>query len=323
MKLVSVVVPIYNVESYLDQCIQSILNQEYSNIEIILVNDGSTDKSEEICNNYAKLDSRITIIHQKNKGHGLACNAGIAKSNGKYLCFCDGDDYFFPHTIKKFVETIEKTHTKIAVCAAYAFDSNTNQVSIDPYHALIRIPKLHNEDVLTNEDLIKYASNLSVRHWDKIYDLKWLKNKKILFPKMKTSYNDVPFHWLVLSKVSKIAIIREQLYAYRLNRVGSSCYNIKQQEYFNVRALTIKIIKKQKPELLDEFYKLFIIDMNWLKNLEKPIENQFTEILKGALKDKKLLPETKMFIKEYFDQKSKKYLLKKKIKKILKAILFN
>lgn len=323
MQLVSVVVPIYNVESYLDQCVESIIDQEYSKIEIILVDDGSTDKSGKICDKYAKIDKRIKVIHQNNKGHGPACNAGIANARGTYLCFCDGDDYFFPHTIKRLVETIEKHKTETACCTAYAFDNDTNALSTDPYHVLFRIPKLHNADILTKQDLIKNASNLSVRHWDKIYNLAWLKNKKILFPERKTSYNDVPFHWLVISKVSKIAVIREQLYAYRLNRVGASCYQIKQKEYFDIRTLTLEIIKKQKPELLDEFYKLFIIDMNWLKNLEKPIQKQFNKILHSALKNKELLPQTKDFIENYFKQKSKTHILKKKLKAILKIIFFN
>jgi glycosyltransferase involved in cell wall biosynthesis len=323
MQLVSVIVPIYNVESYLDQCIKSIIDQEYSKIEIILINDGSTDKSGRICDKYAKIDKRIKVIHQNNRGHGPACNAGIANANGTYLCFCDGDDYFFPETIKRLVKTIEKHKTKVACCTAYAFDNDTDTVSTDPYHVLFRIPKLHSTDVLTKQDLIENASNLSVRHWDKIYNLAWLKNKKVLFPEMKTSYNDVPFHWLIISKVSKIAIIREQLYAYRLNRAGASCYQIKQKEYFNIRILTLEIIKKQKPELLDEFYKLFIIDMNWLKNLEKPIQKQFNKVLQEAFKNKKTLPQTKNFIANYFEQKSKKYLLKKKIKEILKIIFFN
>ncbi len=323
MKLVSVVIPIYNVKNYLDQCIQSIINQEYKNLEIILVDDGSNDGSGVICDKYAEIDKRIIAIHQKNQGHGQACNVGIKKAKGDYLCFCDGDDYFFPQTVRRLLEINEKNKTKITICTAYAFDNDNGNVSTDPYHTLIRVPKFRDNDTLNKKEILANASLLSVRHWDKIYDLNWVKNNKLYFPTKKTSYNDVPFHWLAISKVNKMSIIREQLYAYRMNRKGASCYSIKQKEYFDIRTLTVNILKEQKSELLNEFYKIFIIDMLWLKKVEKPIKKEFDQLLNKALKNKNIFPKTKEFIKKYFYQKSKKYLIKKKIKEILKIIFFN
>ena len=91
--LISIIVPIYNVEKYLSRCIDSIINQKYTNIEIILVDDGSTDSCYKICNDYRKSDDRIRVIHKKNGGLSDARNVGVKQSTGKYICFIDSDDY--------------------------------------------------------------------------------------------------------------------------------------------------------------------------------------------------------------------------------------
>ena len=93
MELISVIVPVYNVESYLEKCIESIQNQSYKSLEIILVNDGSTDSSGDICDKYAAHDKRIKVIHKKNGGLSSARNAGLEVANGDYIAFVDSDDY--------------------------------------------------------------------------------------------------------------------------------------------------------------------------------------------------------------------------------------
>lgn len=108
MKMVSVVIPIYNVEAYLDACVNSVINQSYQNIEIILVDDGSTDSSPQMCDSYAKKDSRIKVIHQPNAGLSMARNAGMACAIGSYIYFLDSDDYIAPNTIQILYEAIEK-----------------------------------------------------------------------------------------------------------------------------------------------------------------------------------------------------------------------
>lgn len=100
----SVIIPIYNVEKYLDKCVQSILDQTYENLELILVNDGSTDKSEEICLRYAARDERIRYISSENRGAGPARNLGIEASSGDYLVFCDGDDFYEKTALQSFAD---------------------------------------------------------------------------------------------------------------------------------------------------------------------------------------------------------------------------
>ncbi|MFR2821686.1 MAG: glycosyltransferase family 2 protein [Thomasclavelia sp.] len=101
--LVSIIVPVYNVDKYLDECIQSLVNQTLKNIEIILVDDGSTDESGIICDQYAKYDSRVKVIHQQNGGQSMARNAGVKIANGKYLLFVDSDDYILTEACEKLI----------------------------------------------------------------------------------------------------------------------------------------------------------------------------------------------------------------------------
>ena len=110
---ISIIVPVYNIEEYLPRCIESILNQTYNNLELILVDDGSKDKSGEICDAYAKKDNRVVVLHKENGGSSSARNAGIAIAKGEYLGFVDSDDYIEPDMYEKMVAVIEKTGCKI------------------------------------------------------------------------------------------------------------------------------------------------------------------------------------------------------------------
>ena len=121
-KLVTVVVPVYNVQHYLDRCLVSIVNQSYQELEIILVDDGSTDGSGILCDDWAQKDSRITVIHKKNAGLGMARNTGIDHASGQYICFFDSDDYIDAYTIEHAVELAEKELAQIVVFGMVSVD---------------------------------------------------------------------------------------------------------------------------------------------------------------------------------------------------------
>lgn len=118
MKLVSVVIPVYNVEEYLDDCIKSVITQTYKDLEIILVDDGSTDLSPQICEQYAMRDNRIKVIHQQNKGISVARNVGMTYATGSYIYFLDSDDYIMTNAIRIMYDTIEKENSEIVFCDA-------------------------------------------------------------------------------------------------------------------------------------------------------------------------------------------------------------
>ncbi|SFI09625.1 glycosyltransferase [Halpernia frigidisoli] len=127
-KILSVIVPVYNVEKYLRKCLDSILNQTFSNLEIILVNDGSTDSSPEICEDYAKNDSRIKLIHQKNAGVSVARNIGIISAAGDYITFVDSDDWLEPDIYEKmFSITSEKFSSDIIMCDFFKITNNSSE----------------------------------------------------------------------------------------------------------------------------------------------------------------------------------------------------
>ena len=114
--LISVIVPIYNVEKYIDTCLKSITKQTYKNIEIILVDDGSTDLSAKLCDEWKKKDKRVKVIHQENKGVAQARNIGIDCATGKYISFIDPDDYIDYQMLEKLYDTLEKTNSQISIC---------------------------------------------------------------------------------------------------------------------------------------------------------------------------------------------------------------
>ena len=106
---ISVIIPVYNVEKWLNKCVDSILSQSYENFEVILVNDGSTHKSKDICDQYSKEDKRVKVFHNKNKGLSYSRNFGVKKSNGKYVMFVDSDDFISDiNIIDKFINILEK-----------------------------------------------------------------------------------------------------------------------------------------------------------------------------------------------------------------------
>ena len=116
MAEVSVIVPVYQVKDYIAQCIESVLAQTFTDWELILADDGSTDGSGEICDRYAAVDDRIAVLHSKNRGAATARNAGLARATGRYITFLDGDDYWAPHTVERLLCRIRETDCDVAAC---------------------------------------------------------------------------------------------------------------------------------------------------------------------------------------------------------------
>lgn len=128
MAKVSVIVPVYNVEKYLDRCVESIIKQTYENLEIILVNDGSTDSSGNMCDNYALNDKRIKVIHKKNGGLSSARNAGIDSASGDYYCFVDSDDWIANNMIETLLNLCDKYEAEISACTFQKMLDSSTQI---------------------------------------------------------------------------------------------------------------------------------------------------------------------------------------------------
>lgn len=175
LKKISVIIPVYNVEKYLEKCIDSVLAQTYKNIEIILVNDGSTDKSGAICDTYKSKKDNIIVIHQTNSGVSVARNNGLKKATGDYIAFVDPDDYILPEMYTLMVDALEK-HQCDSVCSSYYLVGKTGKFS---YKCVSRLCSgIDSVEFMLREDFYTTAV------WNKLFKKECLykDNNLILFP---------------------------------------------------------------------------------------------------------------------------------------------
>ena len=174
MEIISVIVPVYNVEKYLDKCVQSILNQTYDNLELILVDDGSTDNSANICDKYIKLDSRIKVIHKENGGVSSARNKGLDIAKGEFILFIDSDDCIHPQMIEVLYEGIKKNNSDISICEYKSYqenefiEKNIYNKDIINFNNYTNIEGLHN---LQGDKSISF-----IVPWNKLYRKKIFNN---------------------------------------------------------------------------------------------------------------------------------------------------
>lgn len=237
MDLISVIVPIYNVEAYLDRCVRSIVEQTYENLEIILVDDGSPDNCPAMCDAWAERDSRIRVIHKDNGGLSDARNAGMEIANGEFIAFVDSDDWIEPGFLTELHEAMVQTGADIAECGTAFVDESGNvlrrrgvvlQSEIDKMDALRR---------LILEDGIYQTV------WNKLYRREVIEG--ILFEKGKHHEDDF---WIyqIFDRIEKLTVIDKPLYNY-LQRSGSiigAGYTIKRLDGLEARVQRMEYLQK-------------------------------------------------------------------------------
>lgn len=203
--LISVVVPCYNVEKYLEKCVESIINQTYQNLEIILVDDGAKDGTPDLCDKLALTDSRIKVLHKVNGGLSDARNAGIAVANGRYITFFDSDDWIEPDTIKIAYDKMSADNLDLVVWGYTAdfVDDNENVLS-NRNCAVNGVCEIDgNNAVLIQKDTL----GISGYAWNKLYKTDIIKNNNLLFEKGISLVEDILFNSLYFCKSKKIAFI--------------------------------------------------------------------------------------------------------------------
>lgn len=211
MELISVILPIYNVEKYLPKCIDSILAQTYTDYEIILVDDGSTDKCGEICDRYAQTDTRIRVIHKKNGGVSDARNVGIDAAKGKYICWVDPDDYIHPQYLETLYAIMQKSNADVVVCDYITYyDGEEEEIipirQLPPYEQIGQ-QHLYNNEFLTNKR-VKY-----VIIWNKLFKADLYQG--IRYPVGKV-HEDNYTTYKLLDKANKIVYTEQPLYYYMM-----------------------------------------------------------------------------------------------------------
>lgn len=258
--LVSIIIPIYNVRKYLDNCIKSILNQTHKKLEIILVDDGSTDGSETIVENYAKKDKRIIVIHQKNQGQSAARNAGLKKATGDYIGFIDGDDKAKPTFVEDLLSGYSDNKVSLSVCGMHykCLKSNTAK---DVYISPLR-QKRKNEDF---KSYILYLLTIDGRMYSSVNKL-YRANvaKKLSFDTKLNFAEDTKFVLDYLKKApSQPAFILKPLYIYNFGTETSTMHTVStnwsnwQASYNNLKSWL-----GQKPTIKEKFW-LYTVHLRW------------------------------------------------------------
>ncbi len=289
--LISVIVPVYKVEKYLEKCIESVLKQTYTNLQIILVDDGSPDNCGKICDEYAKKDSRIEVIHKANGGLSDARNVGISKAKGRYIGFVDSDDYIKEDMYEILLNLIKKYDADVSICNLYdVIDGNecirNKENGIREYSRLDILKK-----VLLDKNIQSYA-------WNKLYE-------KELFDEIKypigKKYEDIGTTFYLFEKCNKIVVTSEPEYYY-LKRADSLVNNVTESTILDYTEIIIQrylYIKQNIKELrkYNNYYlaKTLITAHNDIENLEniseemqqryKKLYELVLEIIKSNSKD--------------------------------------
>ncbi len=205
-ELISVIVPVYNVEKYLDKCIQSIVSQTYENLEIILVDDGSPDNCPKMCDDWTAADSRIKVIHKQNGGPSSSRNAGIENSKGSYIAFMDSDDYAEPDMIEFLHSLITSGDYDVARCGAIIDDLINNQSS--QIGDGKRFAPSHNDSIIG----LMNGGELHGVLWNKLYKVSVV--KEIKFDESFSCNEDTIYNYNVLMKTDRVICCDEPKYHY-------------------------------------------------------------------------------------------------------------
>lgn len=273
--IVSIIVPIYNCEKDIERTIESIIKQSYNNIEIILVNDGSTDNSAKVVEEYRKIDKRIKVIHQKNAGVSAARNTGLDVASGNYIAFIDADDYIEQDYIKTLYEQAKKNNCDIVKCC---FKRNDKDVQYFPELKLLDLTTQQDLHYLEKEMFETFKFN---QVWGQLINKDVIKQNRFDI-KLKMG-EDYLFNYFIYKNTKKMLIIPECLYYYSINTSGMA--NSDEPR---------KIIRKIE-DILELYAKIYDNNVIVLKRVIKEVIPH----LLSALKSKKM---TKVEKREIFEK---------------------
>lgn len=308
-ELITVVVPVYNIENYIGKCIESILNQTYKKLEILIINDGSTDNSKTICEKYK--DDRLQIITKKNGGLSDARNFGLKKAKGKYILFIDGDDFIEPNMIEVLYENLIKTDSDISACSFKYYYEDGSVLDYYSHNDENSIVEMNQEEALKNI----VNNNIAFKQcaWNKLYKIELFTDIEYPFGKI---YEDMGTTYKLILKSKKIVYTHKNLYYYvqRGNSITKT-FNFNEKELHRIEMAndfvdnTIDVYPTLKKDLMKFKIMQYIAVSNVMIRCNK-IDNI-------------LIKETKKMIKENLSICLKKSNFKEKIQIVLYLINFN
>lgn len=243
---ISIIIPLYNADNQLRQCLNSIVNQSLTELEIICVDDHSQDKSLDIAEEFAKADKRIKIIkNEETKGQSYSRNRGLEAATGKYIGFADADDFVDENMFKTMLSKAVKTEADIVMCKALLYDEKTQTTKNDDYYGLKCFEKFPKKN-FNHEDTKNFITEINVAVWNKLYRRDFLVKEKIKFSEGNI-FEDLPFFFETYTKAKSVVVVDEYLYYYRINTPNSTMTRTGRslQNRIPMVFATYEILKKQ------------------------------------------------------------------------------
>lgn len=252
LPLISVIIPVYNVNMYLDQCIDSVVKQQYKNLEIILVDDGSNDGSEEKCDKWARLDPRIKVIHKKNQGLGFARNSGLEIVQGKYVTFVDSDDVITESMIKKLIDGIRINDSDVCIGGYSRIDENNNVL-----FKKVNSKQFYKDSAVKNKLLPRLIGGLPDKHdslkmsvWNVMFSMDIIKKYSLRFvSERKYMSEDILWDIEYFIRANRAQIIDSSEYLYR-TRSGSLTTQV---SYDKCRLQKVEKLYKREYDLIRKY----------------------------------------------------------------------
>lgn len=315
---VSVIIPVYNTSIYLDKCLGSLINQTLKEIEIICINDGSTDNSLEILQKYAQDDKRIIIINQQNQGQSAARNAGLNAASGEYIGFIDSDDWADDTMFEKLYQGAKSYDSDISMCSINVFDEKTGKFDTnDPYMTLNLFPKSFKSKAFNYQDCLDFLFRICVTPWNKIYKNSWIQEKNLKFQE-GINFEDMIFAVETLIKSEKISLVDEPLVIYRKASqtsysVGNYKLDYKKMDFFTIFEHIERILKENSVyDSLKDYFNFYMRNnlIYWYEKIEnKEVKKRYYKKLT------KIYPDFKFYNLVLWAKKNK---LKRTIKSLAK-----
>lgn len=301
MTKVSIIIPYQDVEQYISKCLLSVLYQSLDDIEIICINDSSTDSSVEIVKQYAKADDRVIMLDtEKPSGQSYARNMGLKIAKGEYIGFVDADDWVEQEMFEKLYNKAKSVDADITMCPAQLYDDKTQEIYTDEYYSLKSLEKyadsVFNSEITKNEIL-----DINVVLWNKIYKKEFLDNIQAKFQE-GFIYEDMPFFFETYIKANRINVLWENLYYYRKNRSFSTMQKANKKVYDRVdmAALTFDILKQASfyQERQDDILRWIVDDVfHRYTLLEDKYYEEYYEKMRSFFIDLNLNEEQKDYLR--------------------------
>lgn len=285
MQLISIIVPIYNVGRYLERCLKSILQQTYTCFEVILIDDGSTDESGDICDDYQTKDSRIRVIHKENKGVSDTRNVGLQNVTGDYICFVDPDDVVAPNFLEELYRLCTDNDADVSMVRYKTFTDNVTFKEATEKNIEI----LSARDVLWRQFGADYVNYIVL--WNKMYKASLFEN--IVFPDVRQSEDEAVLY-RIFYKAEKVVVSHEVLYGYfmRLSSLTKAPFSEKKLDFLLVAKERIDFFAEKKETALMEAYQyVYAVSlMAYVYRVRKDLKDKvFARELRKEYK--KLFPE--------------------------------